>query len=52
MYRQYAHVVICIDSTHKTNAYDFRLVTLLVVVDYGEGMHVHVNCVPVCVHVY
>ena len=39
MYRQYANTVICIDSTHKTNAYDFKLVTLLVVDEYGEGIY-------------
>ena len=44
VYRQYAHSVICIDSTHKTNTYDFKLVTLMVVDEYGEGI------VVVCVH--
>ena len=39
LYRQYASTVICIDSTHKTNAYDFKLVTLLVVDEYGEGIY-------------
>lgn len=38
LYRQYASTVICVDSTHKTNAYDFKLVTLLVVDEYGEGI--------------
>ena len=37
IYRQYASTVICIDSTHKANAYDFKLVTLMVVDEYGEG---------------
>ena len=37
IYQQYASSVICIDSTHKTNVYDFKLVTLMVVDDYGEG---------------
>lgn len=37
MYQQYASSVICIDSTHKTNVYDFKLVTLMVVDEYGEG---------------
>ena len=31
--------MICVDSTHKTNAYDFKLVTLLVVDEYGEGIY-------------
>ena len=29
--------VICIDSTHGTNAYNFKLVTMMVVDDFGEG---------------
>ncbi len=29
--------VICVDATHKTNGYDFQLVTLLVVDEFGEG---------------
>lgn len=37
MYQHYAPSVICIDSTHKTNVYDFKLVTLMVVDEYGEG---------------
>jgi hypothetical protein len=37
MYQQYAPSVICIDSTHKTNVYDFKLVTLMVIDEYGEG---------------
>lgn len=37
MYRQYASTVVCIDSTHKTNVYDFKLVTLMVIDEYGEG---------------
>lgn len=29
--------VICIDATHGTNGYDFQLVTILVVDEFGEG---------------
>ena len=29
--------VICIDSTHGTNAYDFALTTVIVVDELGEG---------------
>ena len=43
MYHQYAPTLICIDSTHKTNAYDFKLVTLMVVDNYGEGDYSIVN---------
>ena len=28
---------VCCDSTHGTNAYDFNLVTLMVVDEFGEG---------------
>lgn len=31
---------VCIDSTHGTNAYDFLLVTLLVIDEFGEGFPV------------
>ena len=58
MYQQYASSVICIDSTHKTNVYDFKLVTLMVVDQYGEGklnlcgvlillLHKHFTGIPV-----
>ena len=29
--------VVCIASTHGTNAFDFLLITLLMVVEFGEG---------------
>ena len=29
--------IVCLDSTHGTNQYDFNLVTVLVVDDFGEG---------------
>jgi hypothetical protein len=29
---------ICIDSTHGTNQYDFHLITILVIDEYGEGI--------------
>ena len=37
MYQQYEPRVICINSTHKTNVYDFKLITLMVIDEYGEG---------------
>ena len=44
IYQQYASTVVCIDSTHKTNVYDFKLVTLMVIDEYGEGkLKVHVS---------
>ena len=32
--------MVCIDSTHKTTGYDFLLITMLVVDEYGEGLPV------------
>ena len=32
--------VICIDGTHGTNGYDFTLITIIVVDEYGEGFPV------------
>ena len=32
--------IICIDSTHGTNGYDFNLITILVIDEFGEGFPV------------
>ncbi len=32
--------LVCIDATHGTNSYDFQLITLLVVDEFGEGFPV------------
>ena len=37
LFQAYAETIICIDSTHSTNAYDFKLITLLVEDEFGEG---------------
>ena len=37
MMKEYGKKVICIDSTHKTTGYDFLLITVMVVDEYGEG---------------
>ena len=29
--------ILCIDSTHKTTGYDFPLITVLVIDEFGEG---------------
>jgi len=31
---------ICMDATHGTNMYDFKLITLLVLDKFGEGIPV------------
>ena len=40
MLLKFGSEVVCMDSTHGTNAYDFYLVTILVLDDYGEGVPV------------
>ena len=30
--------IICMDATHGTNAYDFQLISIVVVDEYGEGL--------------
>ena len=37
---KYADVCICMDATHGTNMYDFKLITILVLDDFGEGIPV------------
>ena len=37
LYQQYAQTVLCIDSTHKTNSHDFKLISVFVPDEYGEG---------------
>ena len=37
LYQQYAHKVLCVDATHGTNAYRFKLITVMVADEYGEG---------------
>lgn len=38
--RYFGNKIICMDSTHGTNVYDFLLVSILVVDDHGEGLPV------------
>ena len=40
MLKAFGHNVICVDATHGTNAYDFLLITVLVIDDFGEGVPV------------
>ena len=37
LYRKYAHKILCIDSTHCTNAYRFKLITCLVQDEFCSG---------------
>ena len=38
MFQKYGHKILCIDSTHGTNAYRFQLITCIVPDDFGKGM--------------
>ena len=35
---KYGNKIVCMDSTHGTNIYDFLLISVLVVDDHGEGV--------------
>lgn len=37
LFKAFSESVVCIDSTHNTNAYRFKLTTLLVPDEFGEG---------------
>ena len=40
MLKAYGHNVFCMEATHSTNMYDFLLITVLVIDDFGEGVPV------------
>lgn len=40
MIKAFGNKVICIDATHSTNMYDFLLITVLIVDEFGEGVPV------------
>ncbi|XP_061184345.1 uncharacterized protein LOC133192343 [Saccostrea echinata] len=37
MYEKFAPIILCMDSTHKTNIYSFKLITLLVPDEFRNG---------------
>ena len=37
LYQKHASTIICIDSTHGTNHYRFKLISALVPDEYGKG---------------
>ena len=37
LFCEYAGKILCIDATYRTNEYKFKLITLLVVDEYGKG---------------
>ena len=40
MLKKFGHDIVCIDSTHGTNMYDFHLTSLVVVDEFGNGIPV------------
>lgn len=44
MYQKYAGCILCIDSTHGTNAYRYKLITCIVPDHYGQGNFLYNNC--------
>ncbi|GFW38630.1 c2H2-type domain-containing protein [Trichonephila clavipes] len=40
MLKKFGEEIVCVDSTHGTNSYNFKLITVLVVDDFGEGFPV------------
>ena len=43
LYREHAHKVLCVDATHGTNAYRFKLITVMVADNYGQGKQTAIN---------
>ena len=39
LYEQYASTILCIDSTHGTNQYRFKLITIVVPDNLGKGQN-------------
>lgn len=37
LYQKYASTILCIDSTHGTNQYRFKLISIVVPDEYGKG---------------
>ena len=40
MLMKFGNNTVCVDATHGTNMYDFHLITILVIDEYGEGIPV------------
>uniref|UniRef100_A0A1X7VUP0 ZSWIM1/3 RNaseH-like domain-containing protein n=1 Tax=Amphimedon queenslandica TaxID=400682 RepID=A0A1X7VUP0_AMPQE len=40
MFMKFGGNAVCTDSTHRTNIYDYHLVTILVLDNFGEGISV------------
>ena len=38
LFQKHASTILCMDSTHGTNAYDFKVITCIVADEFGKGM--------------
>ena len=38
LFQEFSYKIVCMDSTHKTNEYRFKLITLLVVDEFHKGI--------------
>lgn len=38
LFEKYAETILCMDSTHGTNAYQFKVITCIVADEFGKGM--------------
>ena len=49
LYEQYAHKVLCVDATHGTNTYLFKLITVMIADDFGQGKYLRIGiCNDLC----
>ena len=49
LYQEHASNVLCFDYTHDTNAYKFKLITVMIADEYGQGLYmfsVQIQCIP------
>ena len=44
-YKKYASSILCIDSTHGTISYKFKLITCIVPDEFGQGNTIYVYCI-------
>ena len=41
LFNNFASTIVCLDSTHKTNCHSFKLITVIVPDEYGEGNYMN-----------
>ena len=46
LFNKFASTIVCFDSTHKTNCHSFKLITVIVPDEYGEGNYAHFTARP------